>query len=212
MAAHTDPSSQELQSRVDSLEARMAALESAAAGHPASAPTAQPSAAQPATAQPSVPQPSAAQPATPQPSAAQPSAPADEEDPFWALTSLKEHAPAPGAVVFAGAVDVGAGHLEYQWGRPTEHLLATDWAEHAETVAALGHPLRLAMLRRLLDGEHTVAQLVDELELASTGVAYHHLSALQSGGWVVSPGRGSWALATPRVVPLLAILTALEKG
>ncbi|APX34924.1 transcriptional regulator [Brachybacterium sp. P6-10-X1] len=150
-------------------------------------------------------------PATPPASAGQAPA-AEAEDPFWALTSLKEHAPAPGAVVFAGAVDVGAGHLEYQWGRPTEHLLAVDWAEHAESVAALGHPLRLAMLRRLLDGEHAVAQLVDELELGSTGVAYHHLSALQGGGWVTSPRRGSWALAASRVVPLLAIVTAAEKG
>jgi DNA-binding transcriptional ArsR family regulator len=135
-----------------------------------------------------------------------------EEDPFWALTALKERIPAPGAVVFAGSVDVGAGHLEYQWGRPTEHLLERDWAEHAESVAALGHPLRLAILRRLLDGEHTVAQLVDELELASTGVAYHHLSALQTGGWVTSPRRGGWALPPSRVVPLLSIITALENG
>ena len=135
-----------------------------------------------------------------------------DEDPFWALTALKAQVPPPGAVVYAGSVEVGAGHVEYQWGRPTEHLLAADWAEHAETVAALGHPLRLAILRRLVDGEHTVAQLVDELELASTGVAYHHLSALQTGGWATSPRRGSWAIPPSRIVPLLAIVTALEKG
>jgi DNA-binding transcriptional ArsR family regulator len=120
--------------------------------------------------------------------------------------------PAPGGVVFTGSVDVGAGHLEHQWGRHTDDLLDRDWAKHAESVAALGHPLRLAILRRLIDGEHTVAQLVDELELASTGVAYHHLSALQTGGWVTSPRRGSWAIPHSRVVPLLAVITALEKG
>lgn len=146
------------------------------------------------------------------PSNAQTPSDASEEDPFWALTALKEQVPPPGGVVFAGSVDVGDGHLEYQWGRPTQHLLDTDWAEHAESVAALGHPLRLAILRRLLDDEHTVAQLVDELDLASTGVAYHHLSALQTGGWVSSPRRGSWAIPPSRVVPLLAIITALEKG
>ena len=134
------------------------------------------------------------------------------EDHFWALTALKEQIPPPGGVAFTGSVDIGAGHLEYQWQRPTEHLLDQDWAEHAESVAALGHPLRLAILRRLLDGEHTVAQLVDELELASTGVAYHHLSALQTGGWVTSPRRGSWTIPVTRVIPLLAIVTALEKG
>ncbi|MGO1409665.1 MAG: ArsR/SmtB family transcription factor [Brachybacterium sp.] len=198
MAPHTDPPPQELRARLDALEARMAALESdgATEEHPGGE-RARPRQEVPTSTAATIPE---------QPPAE------DAEDPFWALTFLKEHAPAPGAVVFAGAVDVGAGHLEYQWGRPTEHLLATDWAEHAETVAALGHPLRLAMLRSLLDGEHTVAQFVDELELASTGVAYHHLSALQGSGWVTSPRRGSWALATPRVVPLLAIITALEKG
>lgn len=134
------------------------------------------------------------------------------DDPFWALRALKERLPAPGGVVYTGNVDVGQGHVEYQWGRPTEHLLASDWAEHAESVAALGHPLRLAIMRKLLDAEHTVAQLVDELELASTGVAYHHLSALQNGGWVTSPRRGTWTVPVSRVVPLLAIITALEKG
>ncbi|WP_394214812.1 ArsR/SmtB family transcription factor [Brachybacterium vulturis] len=197
MDPDTASSPQDPHARLEALEARVAALESA-------------DTAAEQTARSAPPRPPAA--ASAAATAPEQSSPEPVEDPFWALTSLKEHCPAPGAVVFAGAVDVGAGHLEYQWGRPTEHLLASDWAEHAETVAALGHPLRLALLRRLLDGEHTVAQLVDALELASTGVAYHHLSALQGGGWVTTPRRGSWALATPRVVPLLAIITALEKG
>ena len=204
MMTPEDPSPDELLARVSALEERVAAME---AGSPGADGERTPGTASDGSA----PTAASGAPVTP-PASSAPTPPTDEEDPFWALTSLKAHAPTPGAVVFAGAVDVGAGHLEYQWGRPTEHLLATDWAEHAESVAALGHPLRLAMLRRLLDGEHTVAQLVDELELGSTGVAYHHLSALQSGGWVTTPRRGSWALATPRVVPLLAIITALEKG
>ncbi|MDN5688902.1 MAG: helix-turn-helix domain-containing protein [Brachybacterium sp.] len=209
-----NPSPDELLARVSALEERVAAMEAGTSATdrehiPDSG--ADRERAPGTTSEGSAPTAACGAPATPPTSSAQTPA-IDEADPFWALTSLKEHAPAPGAVVFAGAVDVGAGHLEYQWGRPTEHLLATDWAEHAESVAALGHPLRLAMLRRLLDEEHTVAQLVDELELGSTGVAYHHLSALQSGGWVTSPRRGSWALAAPRAVPLLAIITALEKG
>lgn len=181
----TDPVPAEVLARLDALEARIADLE--------------------ATPAPAIP-------STTGSAASQAPSPSDPEDPFWALTALKERIPAPGGVLLTGAVDVGAGHLEYQWARPTEHLLEVDWQQHADSIAALGHPLRMAILRRLLDGEHTVAQLVDELELASTGVAYHHLSALQSGGWVTTPRRGSWALATPRVVPLLAIITALEKG
>ncbi|WP_422116270.1 ArsR/SmtB family transcription factor [Brachybacterium sp. UNK5269] len=178
------PTAAELLARLDALEARVAELE-ATSGAAAGSPSSE---------------------------AAPDAAPAADGDPFWALTALREQLPAPGGVLFTGAVDVGAGHVEYQWARPTEHLRETDWEQHAETVAALGHPLRMAILRRLLDGERTVAQLVTKLELGSTGVAYHHLSALQSGGWVTSPRRGSWSLPAARVVPLLTILIALEKG
>ena len=189
--------------RLAMLEARVAELESSS--HPVGGPPAVGD-LHPVGGAPHPGGPDAAAPAAP----ATPEPPAD--DPFWALTSLKDRLPAPGGVLLTGAVDVGAGHLEYQWARPTEHLLETDWTQHAESIAALGHPLRMAMLRRLLDGEHTVAQLVDELELGSTGVAYHHVSARQTGGWVVTPRRGSWALPAPRIVPLLTILIALEKG
>ncbi|MFC7376172.1 ArsR/SmtB family transcription factor [Brachybacterium sp. GCM10030268] len=140
------------------------------------------------------------------------STPEPAGNPWWALNALKAQVESPGAVVYTGTVDVGLGHLEYQWGRPTEFLLETDWAEHAETVAALGHPLRLAILRRLIDGERTVAQIVDELELGSTGIAYHHLSALQNAGWATSPRRGTWTIPASRVIPLLTIISAAEKG
>lgn len=130
--------------------------------------------------------------------------------PFWALHGLREQVPSPGGVMYVGSVELDAGDYAYQWARPTGHLMDADWAERAEAISALGHALRLAIARRLIDGERTVAQLVDELELASTGVAYHHLHALQSGGWVTSPVRGSWAIPASRVVPLLAIILATE--
>ncbi|WP_193105153.1 helix-turn-helix domain-containing protein [Brachybacterium sp. FME24] len=190
----SQPSTAALLAQLEALEARVRDLETAAADATSSPPS--------DTEAPSTSATSSA-PAGP-PTTSTPS------DPFWALTSLKEQVGDPGAVLFAGSVEVGLGHVEYQWARPTEYLLATDWADRAESVAALGHPLRLAILRRLLDGEHTVAQIVDELELGSTGVAYHHLSALQTGGWVTSPRRGSWSIPASRVIPLLTIVTALE--
>lgn len=133
-------------------------------------------------------------------------------DEFWALNALKKRVPPPGAVVYAGAVDLPVGHLEYQWGRPTDPLLRAEWADRADRIAALGHPLRLSMLRLLLEGDRTVAQLVDELDLGSTGVAYHHLNQLQNAGWATSPRRGVWAVPASRIVPLLAIITAAEES
>lgn len=189
---------EDLASRVARLEQQVAALLSAAGAD-----------AVPGPSGPDGPQPAPA-PGTRAASTA-PASPADQ-DPFWALRGQQARVPAPGGVTYAGSVDVGMGHVDYQWGRTTEHLLEADWAEHAEAVTALGHPLRLTILRRLLDAEHTVAQLVDELDLASTGVAYHHLSALQNGGWVASPRRGTWTIPVSRIIPLLTIITALEKG
>lgn len=135
-----------------------------------------------------------------------------DSDPLWVLHGLQDRVPEPGAVVYAGSATVGAGHVEYQWGRSTEALQGADWTERSERLAALAHPLRLAILQQLLDGERTVAHLVDDLSLASTGVAYHHLNALQQADWVSSPRRGVWQLPAARVVPLLAIVLALEEG
>lgn len=130
--------------------------------------------------------------------------------PLWALKTLKAQLPDRGGVVYAVAATVDRGHFEYQWGRPTEHLLAQDWSELANPLNALGHPLRLAILRLLLEEDRTVAQLVDLLHLGSSGIAYHHLSALQAGGWVASPQRGTWSILPARTCSLLTIITALE--
>ncbi len=130
--------------------------------------------------------------------------------PLWALKTLKAQLPDRGGVVYAVAATVERGRFEYQWGRPTDHLLAQDWSELADPLNALGHPLRLAILRLLLEEDRTVAQLVDLLHLGSTGIAYHHLSALQAGGWVTSPQRGTWSIPPARTCSLLTIITALE--
>ncbi|MFC0674449.1 helix-turn-helix domain-containing protein [Brachybacterium hainanense] len=189
---------EQLAERLGRVEEALAAVQQqlAALTDPATEPAAPATAAAPA----------ASGPTTAGPAAALPDLPPE----LWAITELRRQAPPPGAVVYAGTVAVGLGQVEYQWGRTTEDLLRADWAERAEPIGALGHPLRLAILRLLLDGERTVAQLVDELELASTGIAYHHLHQLQGAGWASSPQRGRWTIPPRRVIPLLAIITALE--
>lgn len=196
--ADDEPTAPTLEERLGALEQQVSALVQALSG---------------ADGGPAPPEHNDATPSPPSPGAAASDAlGGDPADPFWALHSLQERVPAPGAVVYAGSVDLPVGHVEYQWGRPTDPLLRADWAERAERVAALGHPLRLSILQRLLEGERTVSQLVDELDLASTGVAYHHLNLLQAAGWVASPHRGSWTVPPTRIVPLLAIITALEES
>ncbi|OON75614.1 ArsR/SmtB family transcription factor [Streptomyces tsukubensis] len=132
---------------------------------------------------------------------------------FWALDSLKElYAQAGvegGGVLCTGAVRLAdEERYEWQYGLSTEAVLDTDWSETAEVFAALGHPVRLRLLREILGGRHTAAALAEIDELGTTGQIYHHLRQLSAAGWLHTPGRGRYEVPAPRVVPLLVVLTA----
>ncbi|MCD2193574.1 helix-turn-helix domain-containing protein [Actinomycetospora endophytica] len=77
----------------------------------------------------------------------------------------------------------------------------------AEVLAALGHPVRLALVRRLLAGPASAAQLQEAAELSSTGQVYHHLRALTSARVVEQDGR-SFRVPTTGVVPVLTMILA----
>lgn len=80
----------------------------------------------------------------------------------------------------------------------------------AEVLAALGHPVRLALVRRLLTGSATAAELQAAAELSSTGQVYHHLRGLAAARVVEQDGR-SYRVPKTAVVPLLtAILAAAD--
>ncbi len=80
----------------------------------------------------------------------------------------------------------------------------------AEVLAALGHPVRLALVRRLLTGSATAAELQAAAELSSTGQVYHHLRGLAAARVVEQDGR-SYLVPKAAVVPLLtAILAAAD--
>jgi hypothetical protein len=147
--------------------------------------------------------------ATP-PAGAVTGAAADTET-FWVLDGLKKRIPA-GAVVFAGDVPLPSGdRFEWQWGRTVSDLLSGDWSELAAALAALAHPVRLRLLRRVLTGARTVAELSADEELGTTGQLYHHLRQLVSAGWLRSSGRGRYVVPGERVVPLLVILMGAQR-
>ncbi|AWB82078.1 ArsR family transcriptional regulator [Corynebacterium yudongzhengii] len=128
----------------------------------------------------------------------------DTSGDLWVLDNLVD------SVGFAGDVRTGASHAQYQWQRDTTTLLGEDWAPHITRLAALAHPIRGHILRRLLEGDATVGDLVDEEIATSTGTAYHHLDALHAGGWVSKAAGGRWHVRAARVVPLLTIISATE--
>ncbi|MDF0528346.1 helix-turn-helix domain-containing protein [Tsukamurella sp. 8F] len=82
-------------------------------------------------------------------------------------------------------------------------------AERVSAVlGALGHPVRLAVVRELLHRPLTAAELTERLDAESTGRLYHHLGTLSAAGVVVKAARNTYAVAPERVVPLLVAMLA----
>ncbi|ANY05200.1 ArsR/SmtB family transcription factor [Pseudonocardia sp. HH130630-07] len=132
------------------------------------------------------------------------------------VSALEEAAAVPSAVPEA----TGAGIVRYsgevalhgQIGWTIEYdagaALALDDEPRTAVLAALGHPVRVRIVRSLLRGPRGTAELTEAAELASTGQLYHHLKALSHAGLVEQDGRGSYRVAPRSVVPALVLLTA----
>lgn len=148
------------------------------------------------------------------PAPASPAEPSQHEQTFWALEGLRSHIGdiEGGAVLFTGIVDLPTSeHYEWQQALPVESLLADDWTEAATTLAALGHPVRLTLLRRVLEGTRNVAELAEQEGLGTTGQIYHHLRQLVSAGWLRSSARGLYEVPGGRVIPLLALVMGTRR-
>jgi DNA-binding transcriptional ArsR family regulator len=132
-----------------------------------------------------------------------------QQDKYWVLHGLKQSSHKGGEVVYAGCVTIPTGE-QYLWQRhgATNHLFKQDWASLDVVLGALGHPLRLRLLKSILEGNSTKAELEKLDDIGTTGQLYHHLKALEEGGWVRTLQRGTYGVPGERVVPLLAILTA----
>lgn len=125
------------------------------------------------------------------------------DDPLWFVNELGKRA--PGAVMMAGAVETPAGPIRWQYGLFADELLSKDWSDLARPLEALGHPARIELVRQVMRGAHTTAELLQLEHLASSGQLYHHLRQLVSAGWLVSPRRGYYEVPPARVVPVLVL-------
>lgn len=126
------------------------------------------------------------------------------EGTFWALDGLTERVPAPGAVLIVGDVTLpGGGTARWQEGLGTEDLLARSWDRAADSLAALGHRVRLELMRQVLGGQDTARELTAVEGMGSSGQVYHHLRQLVSAGWLQSR-EGHYAVPADRLVPLLS--------
>lgn len=170
-----------LESRLAELERKVAALESASA----------------------VP----LDPAEANPGSAHSARPADD-DTFWALNGLIDHAGDAGGVVYTGhTTPPGAeSPVSWQMGLHSAALEDLSFAEAAPALAALGHPVRLELLQAIYEGTSTVAQLGDDDRFGTTGQIYHHIHALAGAGWLENSRRGQWRVPGQKIIPLLTLI------
>jgi DNA-binding transcriptional ArsR family regulator len=142
-------------------------------------------------------------------------APAQSADTFWALDGLRarrdDHPEtAAGIVMLTGSLTLPTGEpVEWQVGAATEDLIETDWSDTSSALAALGHPVRLELLRAVLGGVRSTAELAESL--GSTGQLHHHLKQLVATGWLAQRGRGTYEVPPTRVVPLLVIVAGVAR-
>ncbi|WP_405615768.1 helix-turn-helix domain-containing protein [Streptomyces sp. NBC_01511] len=140
-----------------------------------------------------------------------PGQPAD--DTLRPLEFLEEQLTAAGAdaggVTYTGSVRLPTGE-PYRWQitELTDDLLDADWSVTAEHFAALGHAVRLRMLREILSGLRTAAELTALDDIGTSGQIYHHLRQLTGAGWLRVTGQGRHEVPAARVVPLLVMLSA----
>ncbi|MEV0774422.1 helix-turn-helix domain-containing protein [Streptomyces sp. NPDC050428] len=133
------------------------------------------------------------------------------DDPLRPLQQLEEQLAghADGGVMYTGSVRLPTGQpYRWQFTELTEGLLDADWPATADCFAALGHPVRLRLLREILGGVRTAAELSALDDIGTTGQIYHHLRQLTGAGWLRTTGRGRYEVPAARVVPLLVIFSA----
>jgi DNA gyrase subunit B len=116
----------------------------------------------------------------------------------------------------AGGIFYSGQYRGEKWGyrwepqeRRVSELLGLDGDKVAKVLSALGHKQRLDILRSVLTEPLTGAELVERLNMGTTGQLYHHIKALLSANLLVQEERGGrYSLPGHRALPLLLLLSA----
>lgn len=140
-------------------------------------------------------------------------APESDDEVFWALEGLRGRVEDPrGALLFTGTVQLEPDRpYEWQLGATTASVVDGDWRELAPVLDALGHPIRLELLRLVATGTSRTSELAAADGIGTSGQVHHHLRQLVAAGWLQSAGRGAYEVPPTRVVPLLVVLLAARR-
>jgi DNA-binding transcriptional ArsR family regulator len=119
-----------------------------------------------------------------------------------------------GTVVTRGVVRDANGEREYRWELEAhaDDLLGFNDELASRLLAAIGHRQRLAILKAILTTPTTAADLVTQLDLGTTGAAYHHLKVLQSADLVTTESRGVFTVQPHRVSAIFSILAGIDSA
>jgi DNA gyrase subunit B len=93
--------------------------------------------------------------------------------------------------------------------RSGEVLLGLDDEKVAKVLTALASKQRLAILKSILKKPGSALDLVERLNLGTTGQVYHHLKALLSADLVMQEERGLYCFKGHRVSGLLMLLAGV---
>ncbi|WP_127581855.1 ATP-binding protein [Paenibacillus koleovorans] len=132
--------------------------------------------------------------------------------PVSEATVLESHDKEPiGAIYYSGHL-MGTAH-RMQWEpqeRGIEQLLGINGEKAAKVLAALGHKQRLDLLKEVLKEPMTGVELVERLQMGTTGQLYHHLKALTGSDLLEQEERGGrYVVPRARMLPLLLLLASV---
>lgn len=95
--------------------------------------------------------------------------------------------------------------------RQADELLGVNSGKAAKVLSALGHKQRLELLLEVWNEPLTGAELVERLNMGTTGQLYHHLKALTGADLLTQEERGGrYTIPLHRRFPILHLLSAVS--
>ncbi|WP_019913155.1 ATP-binding protein [Paenibacillus sp. HW567] len=116
----------------------------------------------------------------------------------------------PSAIFYSGHLYLNGQRVRWEpQERRMQQLLGINSEKAAKVLAALGNKQRLDILRSVLNEPLSGSELVDRLNMGTTGQLYHHLKALLGADLLVQEPGGKYAFPSHRCLPLLLLLASV---
>lgn len=93
--------------------------------------------------------------------------------------------------------------------RRMQQLLGKNSEKVAKILSALGNKQRLDILKAVLIEPLSGSELVERLNMGTTGQLYHHLKALLGADLLIQESGGKYTIPTHRCLPFLLLLAAV---